>query len=260
MADETLVEAAGEDGPRKKGKKGPSIGLAVGIVLLAALMLAAAFVWAGGAQYIADTFGIDFGLGTKPSTSPPATSPPASTPTTPAPSADLFLDDPEKLFWEQVDSQEQIGRLVRGEVASLTVGATKLDGDRASIRVQAAYVGGGELGGVLVLEKADGLWFFVSMTREGNVSLGPEGRGEADMSVVTTIIEQQSKSQDIVTGLVDGEYETIDVLSVERGSGTATIAISLKDAKGTPTDGEIVCVTKEISGKTMWFITAFRKS
>ena len=163
----------------------------------------------------------------------------------------------EWMYWEQVDSQDSIGELVAGKWRSFSVVGVNLNPTTASLTLAGMYKSGASLQGTLVLRKLESAWYFSKITSDGNVSLGPTGRRGADNGVVSTIVSEQGEAtnQAVINGLRDGGYKTITVNSVKRGSGTATIDITLAGGTKGTRAGRIVCVSKTINGRKHWFIT-----
>lgn len=167
-------------------------------------------------------------------------------------------DQAARMYWEQDASQEQIGKLVRGEISKITVGSVSKSGSTANVGITVKYASGGSLSGTMVLRNYGGTWYFSSIARSGN-SLSVKS-GQADTGIVATIVKQQAANQDIVKGIVDGSYKTITVNSVSGGSGTQTVNITVGGGTGAPAAGSIVCVSKTISGTKHWFVTSFTKN
>ncbi len=164
-----------------------------------------------------------------------------------------------RMYWEQVASQEQIGKLVRGEVAKISIGSVAQSGSVANVRLTVTYTNGSSLSGTMVLRNYGGAWYFSSIARDGNPLSVTTGKA-ADLGVVQTIVNQQASNQDIVRGIVSGAYKTVTVNGTSMGSGTATVRITVGGGSASPTPGSIVCVSKTIGGTKHWFITSFSKN
>jgi hypothetical protein len=167
-------------------------------------------------------------------------------------------DQQARMFWEQYDSNEQIQDLVEGRIAAFSMGSVTKSSSQANIGVTAAYSGGGSLSGTMVLRNYSGTWYFSSITRSGGGGPRPPRR-PADTGVVSTIVAQQAQSQDIITGFIDGGYKRVEVHSASRGSGTATLDVTLSGGSLGRTPAQIVCVVKDLYGDKHWFITTFRE-
>ncbi len=254
---------------------------------------AAAYALLGGADMVADLLG---GKGAEPVASTPATpakpSAPSGTPSTPSessaptesvepteaaeapatqpsgttsggsstPAVTLpTSDQAARMYWEQVASQEQIGKLVRGEVSRFSIGSVSVSGDAAVVPLTVTYTDGSSLSGRMVLRKYGTAWYFSSIARSGNPLTVTTGKS-ADLAVVQTIVNQQATNQDLVAGIVSGAYKTCTIAGVSSGSGTATVKITLSGGSGSPVAGRITCISKAIDGTKHWFITSFSKN
>ncbi|MBN2847461.1 MAG: hypothetical protein JXP72_03305 [Coriobacteriia bacterium] len=181
----------------------------------------------------------------------------AVTPSQPAVATPPTADQQSRMYWEQVASQEQIGKLVRGEISSFSLGTVSRSGYTASVPVTVSYKAGGSISGTMVLRDYSGTWYFSSITRNGHTATTPTGSG--DTSVIAAIVTQQAANQDIPTGIISGGYKKVTVNSVSQGSGTATLKITLSGGTAAPMPGTITCVSKTIGGVKHWFITSFAK-
>lgn len=190
-------------------------------------------------------------------TSGTSTSPSSVTPSKPAAATPPTADQQSRMYWEQVASQEQIGKLVRGEISTFTLGTVNRSGSTASVPVTVSYKTGGSISGTMVLRDYSGTWYFSSITRNGQTASTPSGSG--DSGVVATIVSQQAANQAIPTGIISGGYKKVTVNSTSTGSGTATLGITLSGGSAAPTSGTITCVSKTIGGVKHWFITSFAK-
>lgn len=185
-----------------------------------------------------------------PSNSGDAVAPPAATAPT--------LDQQNRMYAEQVASQEQIGNLVAGKIASFSLGSVSKSGSTASVGVTADYKSGPDVSGTMVLRDYGGTWYFSSITRDGSSAVTPSVTG--DSSVLAAIMTAQQNNQDIPTAIVSGGYTTLSVDGVSAGSGTASIKISLSGGTAPRTTGTITCISKDIGGVKHWFITSFSRN
>jgi len=185
-----------------------------------------------------------------PSSSGDAAAPPAATAPT--------LDQQNRMYAEQVASQEQIGNLVAGKIASFSLGSVSKSGSTASVRVTANYKSGPDISGTMVLRDYGGTWYFSSITRDGSSAVTPSVTG--DSGVLSAIMTAQQDNQDIPKAIVSGGYTTLSVDGVSAGSGTASIKISLSGGTAPRTAGTITCISKDIGGVKHWFITSFSRN
>ncbi|MBE0416980.1 MAG: hypothetical protein IBX63_04375 [Coriobacteriia bacterium] len=163
-------------------------------------------------------------------------------------------DAQQLMYWEQVDSQEQIIRLIEGKIDRFTLSGPLVGPDDAKLKVETSEGVSGEV----VLRNYEGAWFFTKITREGNVSRGPAGR-TADTGIVETIVKEQAASQDVVASFVDGGYATVEVVGITSGLGTVTIDVEFAGGTKPARSGQIVALSKEIRGTTHWFLAQFKE-
>ncbi|MCE5192181.1 MAG: hypothetical protein LLG08_10560 [Actinomycetia bacterium] len=269
----------------KSGKRGVFVALAAVVVVLALLGVAYAFL--GGDQLVADLFGGGTDEAAVTPTAPKTPTPEApSTAATPSAEATGTSsestsaaidtntgtsgsistaakpptgDQASRMYWEQVASQEQIGKLVRGEISSMKFGAVTRSGSTANVRVTVAYKAGGSLSGTMVLRDYSGVWYFSSIARDANPLTVSTGKA-ADLGIVSTIVSQQAANQTLVNGIINGAYKTCSIVGVSSGSGTATVKLTMSGGTAATTAGSIVCVSKVIGGTKHWFITSFTKN
>jgi len=189
------------------------------------------------------------GTGATGTTTKPATTPVAKPPTG---------DQQARMYAEQYASQEQIGKLVRGEISSVSLGNVTKSGSTASVRVTVNYKAGGSLSGTMVMRDYGGVWYFSSITSDG--SSGGSVNVTGDSGVIAAIVKAQADNQEIPAGIVNGGYKTLTINGVSGGSGTASVRITLSGGTAPRTTGTITCVSKDIGGVKYWFITSFAKS
>lgn len=189
---------------------------------------------------------IDTSTGTSGGSTTPAVNPPTG-------------DQASRMYWEQVASQEQITKLVNGDVASISFGTVSNAGSTANVPITVAYKAGGSLSGTMVLRNYSGTWYFSSIARSGNSLAVTTGKA-ADLGIVSTIVNNQAANQSIVAGIVNGTYKKCTVSGVSGGSGTATVRMTVGGGTAPSAAGSIVAVSTTISGTKHWFITSFTKN
>lgn len=269
----------------KSGKRGVLTALL--LVLLVFGLLAIAYAFMGGDQLVADLFGgaddaaapvvvtptpdtpsaettgttsVDGTAtaevpGSSESTSTDGTSGGSTTPAVNPPTG----DQASRMYWEQVASQEQITKLVNGDIASISFGTVSKSGSTANVPITVAYEAGGSLSGTMVLRDYSGVWYFSSIARSGNSLAVTTGKA-ADLGIVSTIVNNQAANQSIVAGIVNGTYKKCTVSGVSGGSGTATVRMTVGGGTAPSAAGSIVAVSTTISGTKHWFITSFTKN
>jgi hypothetical protein len=234
------------------------IGALVALVLVAAA--AGAFALTGGIDMVADLI-----AGTsdveEPAEEPaeqPAEEPAEESSEPTATTVEPTLDQQNRMYAEQVASQEQIGNLVTDKIASFTLEDVTTSDSTANVRVTADYKTGPDVSGTMVLRDYGGTWYFLSITRDGHEAVTPGVKG--DSGVLEAIMTAQQNNQDIPKAIVDGSYTTLTVEGVSTGSGTASIKISLSGGTAPRTAGTITCISKDIGGVKHWFITSFSRN
>lgn len=190
---------------------------------------------------------------TAPAPAPEADEPPAVQPAATPPGGQQVA----RMYWEQVDSQQQINKLVNGEISSFSLGTPNVGAQVASVGVSVSYKAGGSLGGSLVMRKYGTAWYFSSITASGGGGTTAQRR-PADQGVVSTLVSQQATNQNVILGFLDGGYKRVTVNSVSKGSGTATINVTLDGGTRPRSAAQIVAVSKNIDGTKYWFVTTFR--
>ncbi len=179
-----------------------------------------------------------------------------TSPVTAATGVNVPADAREKMYWEQVDSQEQIAKLISGKITSFAFAPQAATSTEARLAVSTS--GDAPVSGTAVLRSYDSAWFFSSITRDGHTSRGASGR-RADTAVVDAIVKQQASSQAVIASFVDGGYRTVRVNNVSMGAGTATLDVEFTGGAKTRSAGQIVCISKDINGVKHWFLTSFRE-
>lgn len=255
------------------------------IVLFAAF--AAAFYLLGGVELVSSALGGLFASNT-PATSAPGGSN-AAVPATSSAEASgtgalklpVGVDEPfaKRMYVEQLESEENIAKLVTGKVDSISFGASSTVAGGTEIRLVAQFKDKTSGKGTLGLAQRAGSWFFVFLRGERGANTNgeadtvspdtkedfasnqtPLNNTPVDVDVLNTILEQQMKSQDAFKGIVDGTYAKLKVDKVTQGPGTATLEVTLTGPKNAAMKGRILCISKDIDGKTTWFVTSFMKA
>jgi len=167
-------------------------------------------------------------------------------------------DQAARMYWEQAASQEQIAKLVAGEIKTVSFGTVTTSGNTANVRLTVTGTSS-SVSGTMVLRNYSGVWYFSSIARDGNTLAVTTGKA-ADLGIVSTLVANQASNQAIVKGIISGGYKTCTVNGVSSGSGTATIKMTVGGGTSPATAGSIVCVSKTIGGSKYWFITSFTKN
>jgi len=252
-----------------KAKKKTSPAVAALVLVVALGLFAAAFVYAGGMDYVTGLLGGTPTNTTEQPTTPSTPSTPTTTtteptqsvePTAPAGPEGYALDPAAKarMFNEQVASRETLTELADGKFASITMGTPAVSGADARVPVTATYKAGGSFSGTLLLKKYENAWYFAAIARGGNsLSVKPASVG-VDTGVVDTIVADQRANQELISEIVSGQYSGLTLGAPEGGAGTKSIPVTMATGSGSES-GRIVLVSAKAGGKTYWFVTSFKK-
>lgn len=246
------------------------------VVMLA--VFAAAFLAFGGVQIVHGLLGsqpVALSGGPNAQGVPVATSTPSASITLPPGVDETFA---KRVYVEQLESQENIQKLVNGEVTKFTYGKVDRTTSDAVINMRAYFKDGTSAPGIVGMAAKQGTWFFAYIagrapaTTAGLASSVSRGVDEnspqhlakiaaakVDTEVVSTMLSQELQSQETLAGLVAGKQREMIVDGVTTGQGTATLAITMKSTGGVESKAELICITKQVDGKQSWFITTFKK-
>lgn len=275
----------------KNPGKSRGVVFALLLTLAALALVAAAVVWAGGIDGVTELLGFGGGSGAViVEQSPDArdredfadaqTREPESAETTAAAEETLVADAPGSggksasggtaqgafpvsaaqaaMYREQLQSQANLTKLANNEFSSFTMGTTTVSGATATIPLSAKLRSGAGFSGWMKLTSSEGLWYF-SMIGTGP-QFEPVKPRAVDSGVVRVIAEQQAAStnQDLLKrGVVDNGFVTARVDGVAKGSGTATVNVTLLGGALDRRAARFVMISKEDSGKKYWFVTRF---
>lgn len=171
------------------------------------------------------------------------------------------------MFKEQVASQTMIGALMflpsshNSWVSTISFGHVTRTATKAVVVVKVHTRGGSGIPGRLVLRKSAGKWYFYSITRgtsEGGISNVPMPGG-ISTSVVGHAITEQRNHQWMLTGIMNGGYKKLTVLSRHVNVGTRQLNIRLSGGSRHSVLGRVVAYRKTASsGKKYWFISTLK--
>lgn len=267
-------------------KRSPVI-LAVLLFVLAAIALGAVFYFFDGASVVKAYTGFDlagfdwFGLFASEEPEPGPGMPPGTTTATPDPSAGLQLPQGVseefalRLWQEQIDSQENIEKLVNGEVKELKIGVSEYDAYEGLTQVVAVFDDGTSAPGELHMAKQGENWYvrYLSGLRErdtgGSADTVNTDGGEpetplpdiedVDVAVLNTMFAEQDKSQEVFQDYLQGNVQRVVIREVQMGAGTATILATMYEKDHTA-DAQIVAVVSDVGGEETWFLARFEKT
>lgn len=238
-----------------------TVAVAAAFVVVSLILFGVAFWVFGGMRYVEPVIAqISSLLARQPSTSPEVTSPPESEPSELSLPKGMPEDFALRLWQEQLDSQEVIGRLVAGEIASLELTGVEQDGDEAAIGLVARSKDGAAMRGKMGLRRYDDVWYASWVTAERDGSAPPPstdlpGLEDIDVDVLNAVLAEQRKSRPVSDQMVDGSIMKLTVDSIDRGPQTATIHLSVTG--GSVRKADLVVIEQEVGGTTYQFLARF---
>lgn len=193
-----------------------------------------------------------------------------STPDAGAGSGELRLPEgmPEefalRLWQEQIDSQDNIRRLVDGEVISVAINDVQERGDRAVLGVDVRFKDATAAKGTLEMVRFGDTWYFARVTGlhpDAAVGDTPIPKvDDVDVGVLNTILEQHQGSSQVLQEYADGVITKVVVNDIVTGPGTARLTLEMEQTHPHVGWGDLVMISKEIGGETVWFLARFTKT
>lgn len=169
-----------------------------------------------------------------------------------------------RLWQEQLDSQEMIGRLVSGEVKSLRVDRINRKDDDATLFVTVRTHDGEQVSGAIGLRRYSDDWYIagVGALRDGEVSApqSPLPKVEdVDIPLLNTMIAENMKSQNVIDEYLEGVVREVVIEDIAAGPQTVTMAVEMNESHG---EGyaNLVAIQEEIDGRAAWFLARFTKT
>lgn len=234
-------------------------------VVLAALAVVLAAAAFGVAFYLFDGVALVTELIAGEAGDPPAVSQPPATP-------DDRLVLPQgmteefalRLWQEQIDSQELIGRLVEGDISRLDISKVASDTNEATLTVSVTLSDKTKVPGVIGLRKFGDEWYvaFASQRRDGKI-VRPIGDlptvEDVDIALLNTILDQQQQSQEVISEYLGGTVTSLTLEKPTPGPNTVTLAVEMQETHG---EGyaRIVAIKSEKAGRPLWFLARFTKT
>lgn len=165
----------------------------------------------------------------------------------------------KQMYAEQLDSQNNIERLVGNEVESFTINDRSVASGKAELKLTVKYRNGLTQRGTMRLFKADKVWYFKSITRHQVDEVLPK-LASYDVGVLNTMLAEQVVNADVTEKLVDGTYKTITIGRPKRGYRSVEIPVTFAGAAGkAKVLGSVTCISKTSRGESTWFITGFNR-
>jgi hypothetical protein len=266
----SYMDSAGAPDPVASTRKSGRGVLVAGVVLvLAALLLAAAFYFLDGMSYLTKL--------TSPTPKKPANSTAAASTTTTAAADQTEAEFARRMYVEQIESEAVMKRLADGEVEALVVKHVRTDEESATLDVIATFRDGTYADGSMVLVKRDGTWYMFSLTglrknpdngfsssvagfkdieasQTVEEAAAREGISTFDQGVIDTLMSEQPKQQEFVSAILDGTYNALNFGKPKRGAGVITTPVTLTGPETKSAKGSMVLIRKTIDGQPRTFL------
>lgn len=234
-----------------------SVAFAAFFLVLTLGLFAGAFYFLDGASYVADLIGTS---GDTTATTPPTASEPQGLQLPDGMSQEFAL----RIWQEQVDSQEMIGRLVSGEIASLRIDRVEKSDDSATLHCTVRHKDGADVEGIIVVRRFGENWY-VSYATAGRDGATPPPTtplpqaSAVDTQLLSAIIAENIKSQDVLGEYLDGIVKEVFVDAINPGPSTTTLEIEMDETHGQGF-ANLVAIERDYKGQSMWFLASFTKT
>lgn len=169
-----------------------------------------------------------------------------------------------RLWQEQIDSQELIGRLVEGDITRLDISKVASDTNEATLTVTVTLSDKTKVPGVIGLRKFGDEWYvaFASQRRDGKIARPTSELPELediDIALLNTIFDQQQRSQEVISEYLGGIVTSLTLEDPTPGPNTVTLAVEMQETHG---EGyaRIVAIKSEKAGRPLWFLARFTKT
>lgn len=160
-----------------------------------------------------------------------------------------------------VASQKTITALVDNQIASMYIGHPRKTRTSATAPVLVRFRDGTRLNGTLLLRKYGSRWYVYSITAGAvarNVASVASPPG-VPVSVVGTCVSQQAANQSFALGVLYGRFHQIDITSVSKNWGTASIRMRLSGGSSRKRNATMTCLSRVgTNGKTYWFLAKLK--
>jgi hypothetical protein len=263
--------------PVSRASGGRSGGLLIWflVLLLAVGLLVAAYFYAGGIGALQSLLNGGRVAPAGTSSAPAASVPASSTPADAMAAAKIA-------YAEQIESQQNISRLAKGNIAWFSVDGVKKTSDAAIVRITAHFRDGTSAPGEMRVVKSGDLWFLTTVTglrpsqtggladatnaaRSIAPSVTPDqklaevGVTHPDAAVLNALAEQELVNQPTVKALLAGEYQRYDLGAPVAGENTFTLPIVMRGKGEAATNGKIIVISQNVEGSNKLFITTFKR-
>lgn len=169
-----------------------------------------------------------------------------------------------RLWQEQLDSQEMIGRLVSGEVESLRIDRIAKRENDADLFVTVRFADAPQVSGAIRLRRIGSEWYIASVgaLTDGGLRDADDpvpSIDDVDTELINTMIAENRKSQPVIAEYLAGIVREVTIDRVVDGPHTATMQVTMDESHG---DGyaTLVAIESEIDGRPAWFLARFIKT
>ncbi len=239
-----------------------TVALATVVLILTIAAFGASFYYLDGATVAVDTYeslsALVTGLLEGETTPAPVTTTPEELILPDGMSEEFAL----RLWQEQIDSQEMIGRLVEGEVASLKIDKVTRSGSDTRLTVTVELKDGTNMTGTIGLRRVGDVDYVAYIASDPS-RVPPKGGlptlEEVDVALLNTMLSQNAQSQPVIDEYIDGTVKQVNLGQPALGPRTATLDIKMDETHG---EGyaRLVVVQSSVDGQDKWFITRFKKT
>lgn len=248
---------------QQPGTSRTSVALAGAFAVLALAAFGAAFYLLDGAGLILDAYEtVVAAISPKPVPAPQA--PPKSQEATLVLPAGMPTEFALRVWQEQVDSQEMITKLRDGDVTALKIKGVDKSGDLARLNVVVTLRDGSNVPGVIGFRRFGDQYFVAYATTERDgLADAPTGDlpaiEDVDLQLLSTIFDEQVKSQEIIAEYLDGRIRQVNVEAVKPGPNTATVEVGM-DEDHEEGYADLVLIKSDAGGDERWFLAKFLKT
>lgn len=165
--------------------------------------------------------------------------------------------DAKRMYAEQLDSQASIKGLVGGDVVTFNITGRTVTANTADLQLRVVNKSGVVRRGVMKLFKADGKWYFSTISRTGTTSSADSSTDGYDVGVLNTILAEQTAHSDSTAKLVDGTYQQVRVGKPKAGHNSVVLPVIFNGKGRRATTGEITAVKRTSGGEDAWFVVSF---
>lgn len=170
---------------------------------------------------------------------------------------DVTLEAAEQMYAEQIASQSSIKELVEGRIEAFEITKRLVGVDEAELELRVIARDGVVRQGVMRVVKADGKWYFASITPAGMENVSVALPADYDVGVLNTILAEQTEHADAVSKIVDGTYRKVTVGEPLPGYRSTVLPVIFTGGNVKAQTGEVTAIERIDGAKSQWFIASF---